>query len=739
MKSRKSPPSRSACPPRSFPGELGHNRRATGIEAPALALLRASVLQASAPSRSQRPLEPEQLTATMSYQNGPSGPYSAMESCGATPCPLAAFERDEARLVRATGRDIDVGTGGLHRCLDVTGNDRRGSRGNRSQLREVQRGGASGGGNANLEPFRAWSGRLGLDIIFARLAAATGPARTTRTGQRDGRRGRHRRSRPGDHPDGLRRCVGGSRAGAARSRSRESSVVASAMTPNMNPSERGGRRRPLTYHVSRMSLLISPGLSRLAVLRVWGFGLLLALGVASSGCAGSDDATKPITYSLTAKQNYEKGIAELKDENYPEAQKYFQFVRSKFPFSKYAVLAELAIADTQFERGNYTEATDSYKTVHAPAPDAREGRRTGTPPSRLASAAYKDMPDDVWLLPPSYEKDQSAVGDALRELDEFMKKYPDSPYVKDAQPLRREALKRLVDHEVYVARFYLDRDYPKAAAMRIEGAIRRYPGSGREAELLLALGQTYLHMGEAARARDTFERVVNEYRNAEQARRSELYLEYIKAIRRAPRRSVGEGAARDRQWMSGPDGNLTRGREHYAAGEYGKAEAFLAEIVAETKYEFADVFDMLGVIYHQQGRLRRRRSDVQAGAEDQPGLHRGGAEPGGHLQRSRQVRRSERGLRAGAADVQERAEAAGSLRQGARSPTCTPTWAAPTTTSVSTSTPSANTRRRWRCARRFTTSARAWARPCARWAAWWPPRASSSAFATTAPSTRPPG
>src|SRR5690349_9299851 len=80
------------------------------------------------------------------------------------------------------------------------------------------------------------------------------------------------------------------------------------------------------------------------------------------GCASSDEATKPITYSLTAKQNYEKGLAELKDENFPEAQKYFQFVKSKFPFSKFAVLAELAIADTQFARGNYTEAIDSYKS-----------------------------------------------------------------------------------------------------------------------------------------------------------------------------------------------------------------------------------------------------------------------------------------------------------------------------------------------------------------------------------------
>lgn len=288
--------------------------------------------------------------------------------------------------------------------------------------------------------------------------------------------------------------------------------------------------KPVTYHVSRMSSLISADHSRVGFRRVWGVGVFvvaLFVGLASPGCAGSDDATKPVTYSLTAKQNYEKGIAELKDENYPEAQKYFQFVRSKFPFSKYAVLAELAIADTQFERGNYNEATDSYKQFMRLHP-THEKVLDGYAAFRVGECAYKDMPDDVWVLPPSYEKDQSSVGDTLRELDEFIKKYPDSPYVKNAQPLRREALKRLVDHEVYVARFYLDRDYPKAAAMRIEGAIRRYPGSGREAELLLALGQTYLHMGDPARARDTFERVVNEYKSAEQARRSELYLEFIR-------------------------------------------------------------------------------------------------------------------------------------------------------------------------------------------------------------------
>jgi outer membrane protein assembly factor BamD len=245
-----------------------------------------------------------------------------------------------------------------------------------------------------------------------------------------------------------------------------------------------------------------------------------------TGCASGDEVTKPITYSLTAKQNYEKGLAELKDENYPEAQKYFQFVKQKFPFSKFAVLAELAIADTQYARGNYTEAVDSYKAFIRLHP-THEKVEDGYAAFRVGQCYFKDMPDDIWLLPPSYEKDQSAVNDALRELDDFRRKYPDSKYAKDAEPLRKEVLKRLVDHEVYIARFYLGRDKTKAAARRLEGAIKRYPGSGREPELLFALGQTYLQMGDPARSKDSFARVVSEFPAAPQARRSELYLEFI--------------------------------------------------------------------------------------------------------------------------------------------------------------------------------------------------------------------
>ena len=47
---------------------------------------------------------------------------------------------------------------------------------------------------------------------------------------------------------------------------------------------------------------------------------------------------------------------------------------------------------------------------------------------------------------------------------------------------------------------------------------------------------------------------------------------------------------------------LNRGRGHYLAGEYAEAEPYLIEL-AEAEVSYADVFDMLGVIAHQQGRL----------------------------------------------------------------------------------------------------------------------------------------
>jgi len=254
--------------------------------------------------------------------------------------------------------------------------------------------------------------------------------------------------------------------------------------------------------------------------------ILLLSCLLLSACATSDEG-KPINFSLTAKQNYEKGLAELKEENYQEASRYFAYVKQKFPFSKYAALAELAAADTEFARGTYQEAIDAYKSFLRLHPK-HEKVEEGYVSFRIAEAYVKEMPDDWVLFPPSSEKDQSAVLDALRELNSLIDRFPKSKYLKQAHEYRRVAMGRLIDHEVFVARFYLDRGHPKGAILRIKEALRRYPDSGRDAELLLALGETQLEMGEPATAKQTFQRITLDNASVVEVKRAELFLDFIK-------------------------------------------------------------------------------------------------------------------------------------------------------------------------------------------------------------------
>jgi tetratricopeptide (TPR) repeat protein len=63
---------------------------------------------------------------------------------------------------------------------------------------------------------------------------------------------------------------------------------------------------------------------------------------------------------------------------------------------------------------------------------------------------------------------------------------------------------------------------------------------------------------------------------------------------------------------------LNRGRDHYVAREYEKAERFLAQL-AQERLPYADVYDILGVIYHQQGRLADAEAMFQEALRINPG------------------------------------------------------------------------------------------------------------------------
>ena len=236
---------------------------------------------------------------------------------------------------------------------------------------------------------------------------------------------------------------------------------------------------------------------------------LAALALAACGGSVRDDE-KSAQYSVSARQNYDKGMDKLKDEEWTEAAKFFAFVKARFPYSKYAVLAELRLADALFGAGSYLEAVDAYKLFLKFHP-THEMVTNGYAPFRIGEAYYKMLPDDWFLVPPSYEKDPSATLDAARELGSFLRKYPRSAYVPKAKEMYAKAAKSLASHEWYVARFYWDRDRPMGTVLRLRTLLDRYPGVGYDEEALWLLGRAYLRVGRPKDARTTFERLVSKY------------------------------------------------------------------------------------------------------------------------------------------------------------------------------------------------------------------------------------
>lgn len=254
------------------------------------------------------------------------------------------------------------------------------------------------------------------------------------------------------------------------------------------------------------------------------YGLAILLGVGA--CATSPDGGRAVSYSTNAKENYERGQKQLKGGNWLEAIKYFSYVRTKFGFSKWASLAELGIADADMGREKYAEAIDGYRAFIKSHP-THDMVQNGYAAYKIGEAYYKQIPSQWFLVPAAYEKDQGPVRDALRELTSFSEQYADSPYMTEARKRIDDCTRRLADHELYVARFYMKRHKPLAAISRLETLVREYPRTKLEADVLLMLGQIYLDMEKPREAKRTFERLTVEHPDDYRAKKAQLYLDHI--------------------------------------------------------------------------------------------------------------------------------------------------------------------------------------------------------------------
>jgi outer membrane protein assembly factor BamD len=239
--------------------------------------------------------------------------------------------------------------------------------------------------------------------------------------------------------------------------------------------------------------------------------LAAALGAGAFGCDSFDLNGGPkhvsLQYTNDARLAYNEAMEAFRSREWEDAKALMGEVKKLFPYTRYARLAELRLADIAFEQEKFTDAISAYRefvSAHRNDKDVEYARY------RITKALYNDI-DDTIFLPPAEERDQATTLEAYKELRNYLRDYPHTRYRVDEQYMLETVTGRLARHELYVARYYLKNEAFEAAVARVDFCLKAYPSSGLDAEGTVLKGETLMKMKKFPEAYATFELVTQHY------------------------------------------------------------------------------------------------------------------------------------------------------------------------------------------------------------------------------------
>jgi outer membrane protein assembly factor BamD len=190
--------------------------------------------------------------------------------------------------------------------------------------------------------------------------------------------------------------------------------------------------------------------------------IFIFAAMAFAGCAPRDaDVDKP-AHELAA-----NGTEAFEEQDYKDAITYFGKLRDWYPFSKYAKLAELKIADAHYHLGEYEAAIMAYEEFEELHP---KNEAIPYVIYQIGLCQYEQL-DTI-------DRDQTSAKKAIGTFNRLMKNYPDDPYANKAQELYRLCLISLAEHDLYVGLFYYKTKHYEAALERFKAVVLNYPDVG---------------------------------------------------------------------------------------------------------------------------------------------------------------------------------------------------------------------------------------------------------------------
>jgi outer membrane protein assembly factor BamD len=159
-----------------------------------------------------------------------------------------------------------------------------------------------------------------------------------------------------------------------------------------------------------------------------------------------------------------EGMQKLQEKDYGDALKAFQQLKERYPYSKYAILAQIKVADAQFYKEEYADAAIAYEEF------ARLHPRNEIIPYVLYQIGMCHF-----LAFQSVDRDQDETRLAGESFQRLIQAFPQSEYALKAKKQLFECQKRLAAHEFNVSQFYYRQEKYQAAKDRLDRLVATYP------------------------------------------------------------------------------------------------------------------------------------------------------------------------------------------------------------------------------------------------------------------------
>jgi len=210
------------------------------------------------------------------------------------------------------------------------------------------------------------------------------------------------------------------------------------------------------------------------------FALALILLILPAGCAwfGNTKVEKP------AAELIQDGVEAYDRGRYQEAIKNFEQLKDWYPFSKYAILAELKIADAHYHLQQYDEAVVAYLDFEQLHP------RNEAIPYVIyqVGRCYYDRMDTI-------DRSQTFARKALETFQRLQRQYPENPHTRQLQSHIANCFQSLAGHDFYVGIFYFKNENYEAAMKRFMDIVTNYPDNGYHYQALQYISKCEIKLG----------------------------------------------------------------------------------------------------------------------------------------------------------------------------------------------------------------------------------------------------